>query len=275
MFCRNCGNEVPDTMNFCTRCGAKLETAPQGQETYPVEMPGSELEYIDRTIGDRAGYSDEYRTEIVKKPGSGSNTSLIVVTILLSLILVVGIVFGVLFFGGSGDVFKSSEKPTLTVDSYPSQTDKSALTLSGSATTGSEATISINGQYVDTVSSSDGKKNWSKEVTLAKGVNNFDIVVTDNDGNSAEQQISVVYNSTLLYEAGTILVKGDPAAVYVRPTPQKGEKYVILIPREDFTSQFVCVGEESRDSEGYIWCKVQTPSSGIGWIRSDLVKPLQ
>lgn len=273
MYCKNCGSEAADSMLFCAVCGARLEENQPERETFSVATTCAELDFVERPVE----YRDEYRDEIYRKPAEERKlrASLIIVSILLVLVIGVGVVFGVMFFNNSKDGSTGSGKPSVTVNSYPMQTDKATLVLSGSVKTKNDATITINGSVIDTVSASEGTKQWSKEITLSRGSNTITIAISDNKGNSDSEQITITYNSTLLFEAGTILIKGDPAAVYVRPSPQKGEKFVLLIPQNDYTSQFVCVGEESKDSEGYIWCKVRTPANGLGWIRSDLVKPLQ
>ena len=70
------------------------------------------------------------------------------------------------------------------------------------------------------------------------------------------------------------MVKLNKSEIYIRPTPQISDKYVLLLAANDYTSQFVCAGEEHIDSEGYLWCKVLTPANGIGWVRADLVRVL-
>ena len=73
---------------------------------------------------------------------------------------------------------------------------------------------------------------------------------------------------TLMYP-----VRGLCDSLEILPDPESEER-VMLIPHDDFQSQFVCQGEEHLDEEEFIWCKVMTPDGKIGWVRSDLMNPL-
>ena len=118
----------------------------------------------------------------------------------------------------------------------------------------------------------DGVKSWSKTVTLSPGKNSFMLTLSDSSGKSQSEAFSIERLIPLVYQPGTVFVKNDKSAIYIRPTPFISDKYVMLVPANDYTSQFICVGEEFTDSSGYIWCKVKTPASGVGWVRTDLIK---
>ena len=240
MICRNCGNELMPDASFCVGCGARVELQ---QQMVPVQA---------------------------SKPASKNPVMLplIIACSVVGLVLVVCVtLILVSMFGGSLSV---------DVNSYPSTTESNTIVLSGIVSSkNSNAALSVNGEFVGNVMANTKGQPWSKTVQLKSGTNTFLVTVTDAKGNTDTETVRVICNSNVVFAKGTVLVKYNTSGVYVRPTPQISNKYVLLIDRNDYTSQFVCLGEESRDAEGYIWCKVQTPRNGIGWVRSDLMRVLK
>lgn len=234
----------------------------------------------------RSGYYDDYAST-KKKSSKGLYIALAVTLVLvIALAVLLFIVFNQDSDKNSGgesgkksgqtevkDDTKSETGVTLTVDDYESETEDDSVKLTGTIRTeAGSAKLTINGTVVDAITYDEGTKEWSKKVSLEDGSNTFKIRLEDNSGEVDIETVEIEKLSSLMYPKGTVLVKSNWDAVYVRPTPKISKEYIILIPKNDYSSEFVCVGEEHIDEDGYVWCKVRTPHNGIGWIRSDLMK---
>ncbi|MBR1970350.1 MAG: zinc ribbon domain-containing protein [Clostridia bacterium] len=252
MICSKCGKPLAENAAFCMVCGTRVEVPPKGN-----------YQQTDN--------SEDYQARDVIESSSSKGSILLPIIISISAILLVFIVCLSLvltsMFGG---------KLAVNIDAYPERTQAGSVVISGRASTkGSNATISINGEFVSNITANSDNQYWSKSVDLKDGSNTFVVTITDTKGNMATENVSIICDSQVVFKKGTILVKHNASGVYVRPTPQISNKYIMLIDRNDYTSRFVCLGEESTDSEGYIWCKVSTPNKGIGWVRSDLMRVLE
>jgi len=80
--------------------------------------------------------------------------------------------------------------PNLVVDDFKTPTSKKTQTLTGIAEPGS--TVTVNGKKAKVAP--DGK--WSIEVELEEGTNIFSIVVKDAAGNTSQQSITIVLDTT-------------------------------------------------------------------------------
>ncbi len=285
MFCKSCGTQLNDGAKFCKNCGTAVtyvsekKTAVENTEKFTPVQPQPPVQEVKQTV-----YTPPVQPAIPQKK-KGTSPVLYVVLGIVTVLLIAAIVVLVMTVnkknnnGGDdkGGVVEKEYEIFLTVDEYQEETDEKSCTLSGTISTEKEkATLSINGQKITTVSEDDGEKVWSKKVNLEEGTNSFDIVLYTKDNTKTKtENVEIEYKKPLLYPEGTVLIKADPDGVNIRPTPEISEERVMLIPYDDFQSQFICQGEEHLDEEEFIWCKVMTPDGKIGWVRSDLMKPLQ
>ena len=287
MFCKSCGTQLNDGAKFCKNCGTAVtyvsekKTAPENTEKFTPVQPQPPVQEVKQPV-----YTPPVQPAApitVPKKKKGTSPILYVVLGIVTVLLIAAIVVLVMTInkkdnndGNNGGIVEKEYEIFLTVDEYEEETEEKSCTLSGTISTEKEkATLSINGQKITTVSEDDGEKVWSKRVNLEEGTNSFDIVLyTADNAKTKTENVEIEYKKPLLYAEGTILVKADPDGVNIRPTPEISEERVMLIPYDDTESQFVCQGEEHLDDEEFIWCKVMTPDGKIGWVRSDLMKPL-
>lgn len=91
MFCKKCGNEMPDNMNFCTRCGSPLN--PPVSNKQPTEIP---VQPVDRPII-QPQVTTPNDTPAPEQPKKAKNkTAMIIVAVVAAIaIVVVGIVIGI------------------------------------------------------------------------------------------------------------------------------------------------------------------------------------
>lgn len=113
-----------------------------------------------------------------------------------------------LFGIDSGGVTPPASGPALTINSVPQVTNLSALTISG--TTSSGATVKVNGADAQVVGTA-----WSSTVNLLTGVNTVSVVASDGSGSTAKS-VSV----TLLSSSGTpVLLTLSPLPAIVATSP--------------------------------------------------------
>lgn len=288
MFCKSCGKQLTDGAKFCKNCGTAVtyvsekKTAVENTEKFTPVQPQPPVQEVKQPA--YVPPVQPAAQKAVPKKKKGTSPVLYVVLGIVTVLLIAAIVVLVMTInkkdnngGDNGGVVEKEYEIFLTVDEYDEETEEKSCTLSGTISTEKEkATLSINGQKITTVSEDDGEKVWSKRVNLEEGTNSFDIVLyTEGNAKTKTENVEIEYRKPLLYPEGTVLIKADPDGVNIRPTPEISEERVMLIPYDDFQSQFICQGEEHLDDEEFIWCKVMTPDGKIGWVRSDLMKPLQ
>ena len=245
MNCKNCGKEIVGNATFCSACGARVKVEQDLNGTYVFE---------DR--------------KQIKKPSSKPLLISLIIAgsaIVLSLVACLAVILA----------STSGGKLSISINACPPTTQSTMLVLSGTASTSNvEATITVNGEFVNKVGAKAKNSAWSKSINLQDGNNAFLVTIIDAKGNTATETVQIICNTDKVFKKGTILVKQNASGVYIRPTPQISDKFVMLIPMNDYKSQFVCLGEESRDAEGYLWCRVKTPQNGEGWVRSDLMRAI-
>ncbi|MBQ8391228.1 MAG: zinc ribbon domain-containing protein [Clostridia bacterium] len=288
MFCKSCGTQLNDGAKFCKNCGTAVtyvsekKTEAENTVKFTPAEPQPPVQEVKQPVYVAPAQSVAPKAEPKKK--KGTSPVLYVVLGIVTVLLIAAIVVLVMTINkkdnddsNNGGVVEKEYEIFLAVDEYEEETEEKTCTLSGVISTEKEkATLSINGQKITTVSEDDGEKVWSKRVNLEEGTNSFDIVLyTKNNKKTETENVEIEYKKPLLYPEGTVLIKADPDGVNIRPTPEISEERVMLIPYDDFQSQFVCQGEEHLDDEEFIWCKVMTPDGKIGWVRSDLMKPIQ
>ncbi len=259
MYCEYCGTQIQDNVANCPNCNRQVANHNNGQNT----------PYQNNNINSYNNMPPAY-----SRPSSGYNVPTripVALYVSLGIVAVIFIVVSILFFTGTTSGPGTSFG--VTYETIPEKTESESVVLSGTAISkNNSANLVLNGDFIDSISSNEGSKTWSRTVYLNPGVNNFVLTLTDNLGKSQSSLITIERTVPLTYAVGTVLVKSNKSEIYIRPTPQISDKYIILLASNDYTSQFVCVGEEHTDPEGYIWCKVSTPANGIGWVRSDLMK---
>ena len=288
MFCKFCGTQLNDGAKFCKNCGTAVtyvsEKKTEAENTVKFTPVQPEPSTQEAKKSAHIPQAQPAAAIAVPKKKKGTSPILYVVLGIVTVLLIAAIVVLVMTINkkdnndsNNGGVVEKEYEIFLTVDEYEEETDEKSCTLSGVISTEKEkATLSINGQKITTVSEDDGDKVWSKRVSLEEGTNSFDIVLyTKDNAKTKTESVEIEYKKPLLYPEGTVLIKADPDGVNIRPTPEISEERVMLIPYDDFQSQFVCQGEEHLDDEEFIWCKVMTPDGKIGWVRSDLMKPIQ
>ena len=252
MYCGNCGTRVEDNASVCPNCNKQFTINPP-----KAEAP----QFIQQPIQAVAAYDNGRSKE--KLPTS-IVLALAIVSGLFTLFVVLALV--VFIFGGSG----LGDGLELYCESVPTQTSQDSIILSGTIKGSSRGSnLYLNGEVIETTDKKERKKNWMESVVLESGENTFVVTLSDGNGNSKTTVLNVDKQDDLTYPEGTIL-NLSTTGVYVRPTPNKSDKFVVML--WDMSTDLVCLGEESTDAEGYLWCKVNTPSNGAGWIRTDLVK---
>ena len=258
MFCTKCGKELAEGTNFCVSCGAPVSntTTEVTQNQYNNETPAQEY----TAIGNR----------------KEKNPTALIIT--LSVIVVVLVIITVILLlnkpsPGGTSAPTAESRTELVIESYPEETEDVSYILSGTITsTGDDAVLTVDGEEIISISKGEENISWSTELWLSKGVNSFELALTTAEGEVDNQIVEIEYNPGLLYSAGTILVKSDPAGIFVRPTPAITKEYILYLPYYDYTTQLVCQGEEYVDGEGFVWCKVTIPSGKSGWVRSDIIR---
>lgn len=273
MNCKFCNTVIPDGSVICPNCRKPLneENGNAASETPGVTgntPQGNPIPSQPPVINTKKGFMEKVR-EIVPVP----------VFIILSVILVcflallILIVISVFKNGIVGKLSISEETFDIQHDAITYQTSDESYTLNGTITTGKNSgDLTLNGDLIATVTKEEGTKAWSTSMQLNPGENTFVITFSDNMGQSKSEIFTIERTVNLKYKEGTVLTKLNKSGVYIRPTPAVGEKYIIKIDSKDYKTELKCVGEEYTDSEGYIWCRVRTPSNGIGWVRSDLMQ---
>ena len=202
---------------------------------------------------------------------SSDKKMLLIVLPICAVIFITAIVIAVMLMTGGGSAKK--EYVTINVDPISQESTSDSIVLSGTISTKkSTATLRLNGEIVEVVMPAEEIKMWNKTVTLNQGTNTFNLVLTDSDNHSVTSVQTINYTKPDIMPKGTQLVKSVADGIYVRPTPAIGNKHVILIDRSDYTTRLTYMGENTVGSDGFTWYKVSTPSNGIGWVRSDIVK---
>lgn len=249
MFCKKCGKELKDETKFCSGCGTAV------------------LEQNQNTAVQR----EDYRQQSYVAPKTKKKDSKSLIIVLCVTVAVLVITLAVILIAG----LTGKKGMALSVYDYPNATDSVSYVLQGKVSSyDKNAVLYINGEQITFVEK--GKRNleWNKEVWLAKGMNTFSIVLETEDGSTKTETVEIEYAPELLYPQGTVLVKSDPAGIFIRPTPAITKEYILYVPYNDFSTRFVCQGEEYIDGDGFTWCKVKIPSGRLGWVRSDIVKSL-
>lgn len=261
MNCNKCGREIAQGAKFCVSCGT------------PVTSVNSD----DSLNQNNYQYSNVYQgqnqyqniTSAYPPPKKSGGKALILI---ISLSVAALIVVAAILIAMNLNAKKGIE---LTVDACPSETENISQVLSGTVSSfGTNATLTVNGSEIITIHDGDENVSWSKEVWLENGTNTFEIALTSSDGDKRVEYIEIEYERELLYEKGTVLIKSDPAGIFIRPTPAITKEYILYVPYYDYTTQFVCQGEEYVDGEGYVWANVKIPSGQTGWVRTDIVEKL-
>jgi hypothetical protein len=108
--------------------------------------------------------------------------------------------------------------PTLTIDTagIESPTNDNKQTLTGTAEPGS--TVMVNGKKATV----DADGNWSIEVELTEGNNTFSVIVKDAAGNTTQQSVTIVLDTTppdILVEPFEPVVDGDTYEIVGRVDP--------------------------------------------------------
>lgn len=257
---------------YCVRCGRELEYGTTVCKYCTMDSQNT------RQLNNRNGFENNINQAPLfinnnSTDYTANNDADKAITVLLGIVLAIMILvmatMAVLFVNKLSAVDGNGEYE-LEIDSYTKVTSDNIVRISGKADGGKNgAMLWVNGEMIKNIVK---EGTWAVDVELEAGENTIVATISDGNGKSVSRMAVVICNPTVVYPAGTVLVKSDPADVFIRPTASKGEKYVMLIDKSDYTSQFVCVGEEEKDAEGYIWCKVQTPNNGLAWVRSDLMK---
>lgn len=279
MFCKNCNSPLKDGAKFCTVCGTPVVNNDNPNNFQQSGYQNHMANDVNQSYSDYNNYSAPinagrpHNREIPAENGMGVASVFNIILGVIVVVLIAVVTFLFIHFSKNEPKKASSDiNLQLKVDDVTSVTKSSNYTFSGQiSTTGEYAELSINGNIIDSVSDDEGIKSWSHYTELGKGTNSFKIVLYDSDGNSKEQTVEIVRDVQLVYPEGTVLVKYNSSGVFIRPTPSTSETPIDKIESYDYTSKFICVGEEHKDYEGYVWCKVKTPKGQIGWVRSDLM----
>lgn len=94
MFCKNCGQENAEDLNFCQKCGTSLAQAEQPVEQQPVEQQSAEQPVAQESVADTAGNTyatDEMSEEKPKVNIVGLLMKIGIPVIALALVLIIGI----------------------------------------------------------------------------------------------------------------------------------------------------------------------------------------
>lgn len=312
MFCYNCGNNIDgyERCPYCgAEVYDENAGYDANGENRNAPQPGGDGMYDGNQYNyDGNGYTDEYEENYqnggYEYPESNnnyreyeqayggnsqeynrpqkSNVLFYTMASLMSVIIIALLVFVIIFTVDSKKretssdvkvVASSGSSLEFNIDSYDADSDTDSETVGGSVSSGdARAYLVINGERIKTFEPNTRNESWSYDLSLKSGENQFAVTLYDEDGNSKSEKIVINYSDSLTYPKGTVFVKNVNDGVYIRNTPQISKDYLMLIPKEDTTSTFVCVGEESTDDDGYVWCKIKTEDGLIGWVRSDLMK---
>lgn len=277
MFCRYCGKQIGN-VEVCPYCKGQIaddngDISVNSDENSDYTPKMEQIKNVfnhDRVLVEDSVYGGKRR--MVEK--REKNAAVIICAVCLALFIVLSIFTAVRFFGNKdGKLFVSAKNGLyLKIEQVPAKTSVGNIQLSGvMKSSEKEAKLVINGDNVESVSPDDGEKKWVRNVMMKPGNNKFVINVSDGEQTTGIEVINVEYEPALRFPKGTVLVKSDPADIFIRPTPGKSGSYVMLIDSSDYSTQLVCVGEEVPDGAN-VWCKVKTPSKGIGWVRSDIIR---
>lgn len=256
MFCKKCGKQLSDDAKFCGGCGSAVtQNVSAGETIVPEEVP-------EKPVAPAYPKNEETKTK------SGVTAVMIALGAAIAALIAVIVI---LLVNRGGE--PSKKGMDLVIDSIPAETDSVSYTISGIVSSYDEnAVLTVDGYEVAFLQAGEENVSWSKEVWLSEGTNSFEIELVPDNGEKITETVEIEYSPSLLYEEGTVLIKSDPAGIFIRPTPAITKEYILYLPYYDFDTQLVCQGEEYRDGEGFIWCKVQIPDGKIGWVRSDIVK---
>lgn len=260
MYCRFCGHRIPDNSNVCPSCSNRTEVFPPN--AYQLSDQPAD------NINTRA-YTTDARVPV----------QMYIILAVTAVLFVIFLILTILSFvsppENKDDSTQQAPVLSLTHEYISTQTDRETILITGTiSASDTSSNLTLNGELIDSVSAGESGKVWSKTIPLTPGQNSFILTLSDNTGNSRSESFSVERLVPIVYQPGTVFVKLDKAAIYIRPTPQISDKYVIKLASNDYTTQLVCVGVEHTDPDGNLWCKVRTPSNGIGWVRTDLIKAI-
>lgn len=262
MNCNKCGREIAQGAKFCVSCGTPVASVNSDNSSNHNNYQYSNV---------YQGQNQYQNFSAAYPPPKKSGGKALILAVSLSVAALIIVVAAILIVMNL-NVKKGIQ---LTVDACPSETENISQVLSGKVSSlGTSATLTVNGSEIITVHDGDEDVSWSKEVWLENGTNTFEIVLTSSDGDERVEYIEIEYKRELLYEEGTVLVKSDPEGIFIRPTPAITKEYILYVPYYDYTTQFVCQGEEYVDGEGYIWANVKIPGGKTGWVRTDIVEKL-
>lgn len=312
MFCYNCGNNIDgyercpycgaDVYDENAGYDANDENCNAPQPGGDVMYDGNQYNYDGNVYTDE--YEENYQNGGYEYPESNnnyreyeqayggnsreynrpqkSNALFYTMASFMSVIIIALLVFIIIFtvdskkresFSDVKAITSSGSSLKFNIDSYDADSDTDSETVGGSVSSGdTRAYLVINGERIKTFEPNTKNESWSYDLSLKSGENQFAVTLYDEEGNSKSKKIVINYSDSLTYPKGTVFVKNVNDGVYIRNTPQISKDYLMLIPKEDTTSIFVCVGEESTDDDGYVWCKIKTEDGLIGWVRSDLMK---
>ncbi|MBE7046229.1 MAG: zinc ribbon domain-containing protein [Ruminococcaceae bacterium] len=247
---------------YCSECGTKLEDNAISCPNCKKNINNTHSETKDIIIENYEPVSPSPQKNPEDKVPLGLWIALGTVSFLLIVFIIVVLCVNIAGNADHGFAF--------TCEETPAQTNQESIVLKGTIkSSDADATLTLNGQIIETLISGEKEKVWSEPVSLNDGENFILLTFASADGHSETRVLHIDKQSSLLYDKGTVL-NLNTTNVYIRPTPSKSDKYVVLLYYS--ATDLVCLGEEEYDSEGYLWIKVNTPANGPGWVRSDLVK---
>lgn len=314
MFCYNCGNKIDgySVCPYCgapvyeeNNIDYQNNATQQYDENYFDESYNN-IEYTnnyndsysyDNYYNDNStynGYMNDkdnnphnnnvtFDNQYMMTPTKNGNVLFYTIASLMSIAIIAMLVFVIIISIDNSktknDISTSSiqeKKLSLILNNYNSDaSNNNSETIGGFVSTdNSAAYLVINGTTVKNFKENVENESWSYDVSLESGKNQFIITLYDDNGSSESEKITINRSENLTFPKGTLFVKNVNDGVYIRNTPQISKEYLMLIPKEDTTSTFECVGEESVDSDGYTWCKIKTEDGMVGWVRSDLMKTI-
>lgn len=100
MYCRNCGNNIGDNVNFCTKCGAKVNRIENNLQQQFVPTENQQV-----NVGVQQQSNNLNNGTVENKTKKKNKTLRIIIVILFLIILIIlGILFGSKFFSKESDV---------------------------------------------------------------------------------------------------------------------------------------------------------------------------
>lgn len=210
MYCKNCGNEMKDTMKFCPKCGTKIitqeisdEFLKEAEETVPpvhINSIVGSTQNNDYSETMRIKENDEYefqknkaKTEKKKRKGKGK-----FVAIVLVLLVLIG--------GVMGGAYYWYVNQSVTINAFEEDADKyfKASGISGKGTVSIDTDIMLDNLFdrIDQEMDNKGKK---RELKIAKEAMSFELSSDssiDNLSNGDEITVEFVSDESANKSAG-------------------------------------------------------------------------